>query len=534
MRYKAILFDTRSIQSYIFSGNQLKTNIGASYLVERVFDDVLLPVLRSVLGEDALDAETWMNVEEPCWDEMSTAARVGYIGGGNALILFRAETAEETLRTVVAAFTKELLVRMPGLHTGAAIGELELAADGSFVGEKNLTALVHALKDGQNTVFPLVNVPGTGLTLTCQESGETANAWDETERRFYAWEVEMKLRADRRDRREAPAEAELMKKLSSVLPAAERDHFLSGYAFPMEFADLGQRQTENDIAVVHIDGNNMGRKFQDCRTLTARKNMSRAIRSKTIAAFTELVQNIISDFDAYEDELSIGRDREQRPFLPIRPLVLGGDDMTFVCAAKVAVRYTRFIMDRLKDSGIASCGGITIMNTNYPFFRGYQMAEELCGAAKKCMRDLEAAAGQETDSCWLDYAILHGEQAPTLDQFRAEEYRGARGDLHFGSYRVDAPADAQESLDALLSCVRGMRALPCSKVKELRRVLAYGEHEQWQFMAQLAHLRKSDPGMRLPSVPAWQAYEETLWAEGRTPYVDAIELMDYTLADEEV
>ena len=53
-------------------------------------------------------------------------------------------------------------------------------------------------------------------------------------------------------------------------------------------------------------------------------------------------------------------------------------------------------------------------------------------------------------------------------------------------------------------------------------------------MAQLAHLRKSDPGMRLPSVPAWQAYEETLWAEGRTPYVDAIELMDYTLADEEV
>ena len=73
MRYKAILFDTRSIQSYIFSGNQLKTNIGASYLVERVFDDVLLPALRSVLGEDALDAETWMNVEEPRWDEMSTA-----------------------------------------------------------------------------------------------------------------------------------------------------------------------------------------------------------------------------------------------------------------------------------------------------------------------------------------------------------------------------------------------------------------------------------------------------------------------------
>ena len=71
--------------------------------------------------------------------------------------------------------------------------------------------------------------------------------------------------------------------------------------------------------------------------------------------------------------------------------------------------------------------------------------------------------------------------------------------------------------------------LPRSKVKELRRVLAYGEHEQRQFMAQLRHLH-----MRLPDVPAWRAYEDVLWAEGRTPYVDAIELMDYIIADGEV
>lgn len=47
MDFKAILFDTRSIQKYIFSGNKLKTNIGASYLVEQIFDDTLLDVLRT-------------------------------------------------------------------------------------------------------------------------------------------------------------------------------------------------------------------------------------------------------------------------------------------------------------------------------------------------------------------------------------------------------------------------------------------------------------------------------------------------------
>lgn len=36
MEVKAILFDTRSIQQYIFAGNKLKTNIGASYIVDRL------------------------------------------------------------------------------------------------------------------------------------------------------------------------------------------------------------------------------------------------------------------------------------------------------------------------------------------------------------------------------------------------------------------------------------------------------------------------------------------------------------------
>ena len=528
MKYKAILFDTRSIQNYIFAGNRLKTNIGASYIVERVFDDVLLPVVREILGQDELDADTWQDVDEPQWAELSVTARVGYIGGGNALLLFRESTAEETLRAIVTAFTKKLLICAPGLRTGAAIGTVELAADGSFSEEHGLTALVHALKEGQNTVFPCVNVPYTGLTLDCRESDEAANAWDAGEKRFYAWEVEMKLRADNGGRDAAPAERCLMRKLASVLPAEEQGDFMDGYAFPMEFSQLGQRRTENDIAIVHIDGNNMGRKFQNCRTLTLRKNMSRAIRRKTIVVFTALVQEIIGNIGTYERELSLGHDAEGRRFLPVRPLVLGGDDMTFVCAGKVAVSYAKFIMERLMDKNIASCAGVTIMNASYPFFRGYQMAEELCSAAKNRMRSMEA--GQESDSCWLDYAILHGEQDPTLEQFRAQEYSGARGGLHYGPYRVDADARDAESLAALMQGARAMRTeLPRSKVKELRRVLSYGEHEQRQFMAQLRHLH-----MRLPDVPAWRAYEDVLWAEGRTPYVDAIELMDYIIADGEV
>ena len=557
--YQAILFDTRSIQKYIFSSNRLKANIGASHLVDRVFDDVLLPTVRRELGADALDDTSWEQPEMIDWTDIRTAARVGYIGGGNALLLFRTETVHETLRSIVSAFTKKLLEKAPGLRTGAAIGTMTLRADGSYAGTSDhsdapndLTRLVHKLKDFQNTVIPTVNVPYTGLTLVCSESGEPANVWMRDEKepngdkesddvasvpanvrmrdektpngRFYAWEVAEKLRvAMPQDGKPAAVQTALMEKLQSFLPPKERENFMKNYAFPMKFDQLGQQTPKNDIAVVHIDGNNMGKKFQECKTLTTRIQRSLAIRDTTIAAFAALVQNIVVHIERYNGTLALGEDQKKRTLLPIRPLVLGGDDMTFVCAAKVAVEFASFVIRHLVENGIDSCAGITIMNTSYPFFRGYQMAEELCGAAKKRMRESKEA------SCWLDFAILHGERASTLAQFRAQEYTGVCGDLHFGPYRVDADAGETESLSALLAGARGMRKLPNNKVKELRRVLIYSEHEQRQFLAQLGYLR-----MRLPSPEAWRDYEDNLWGKDRrTPYMDAVELMDYVIEDEE-
>ena len=37
----AIFLDTRSIQKYVFASNKLKTNAGASYLVDSIFSDLM-------------------------------------------------------------------------------------------------------------------------------------------------------------------------------------------------------------------------------------------------------------------------------------------------------------------------------------------------------------------------------------------------------------------------------------------------------------------------------------------------------------
>ena len=565
IRLQAILFDTRSIQKYIFSSNRLKTNIGASFLVESAFARELLHVLRELFGESEVDDATWREAESPDWTRMEQRCRIGYIGGGNALVLFREETTDEELVEVIRAFTKRLLWKSPGLRTGAARGEIVLDADGSYRVTRvklengaeeeidDLTHLVHKLKAQQNLFFPAVSLPYTGLTLSCEASAETANAYDvddvQQESRFISWEVKRKLLAARKkDGIIAPAEEELLDKLRSVLKSLAGEPFtasvpytfvpeklaeaLQKYAFPSEFEKLGQRETEDYMAIVHIDGNNMGEKFRDSDTLTKRKNMSLAVYKKTITAFCVLLGGIIGDYASLQKHLVLEEADDGKLFLPIRPIVLGGDDMTFVCTAKYALAFTRTIMEALNDLGIDSCGGISILPTAYPFFRGYEIAEQLCSAAKSKMR----AMREEGTSCWLDFAILHGEQPPTLEQIRAQQYSGKCGTMHFGPYRVDGDAAEPQHIGNLTEAVRqlvqGGSRLPMNKIKELRAVLSAGRHEHEQFMAQYRRLIARGAKMRLPEIAAWEPYREALWQAGRTPYVDAIEMIDFYVPEE--
>ena len=67
-----------------------------------------------------------------------------------------------------------------------------------------------------------------------------------------------------------------------------------------------------------------------------------------------------------------------------------------------------------------------------------------------------------------------------------------------------------------------------NKVKELRSVLQDNEHMWTVFLEQLQNTKQS-----MPEVSGWEAFKEKLWVKVdgkmRTPYIDAIELMDYIL-----
>ena len=194
----AILLDTRSIQKYVFSCNKLKTNVGASYLVDGIFNDLMQKIVLPSFN---------LKMPEISWQESkqiemikddSIKAEIVYIGGGNMLILINKFSGKEDnlnlCREIVKKWTLEILKKAPGLKTGAAIGMMDVSED-AF--KDSLDDMYVQLKQNQNTVLPQVDLPYTGLTLECDISGKTADTfdWMEKDKKWIAKEVKAKTDA---------------------------------------------------------------------------------------------------------------------------------------------------------------------------------------------------------------------------------------------------------------------------------------------------------------------------------------------------
>lgn len=515
MQVNAILFDVQSIQKYIFANNKLKANVGASYIVDRLFEDVLCKNVILKLEVEA-DITSWKTRRDSI-TSLPASVYVAYIGGGKALILIGNDHTN-MIESIIKTFTSQVLTQYPGLKVGVTTGTVTI----EDIDERQL---FKQLKNNQYTLNPILRPANTGLTTICDYSGDTADTvinFGDGER-LVATSFTSKFNAFE------AANARLKKDLFGTEDIE--------WVFPSEFDELGQnKSTENsktginDIAIVHIDGNNMGARFISCNRLEEKSELSEKVATKTLESFKSLIQWIIDKYDVLTKNLEL-----TDKMLPIRPIIVGGDDITFVCNARIAVQAADFLMQELLSDNngmsIDSCAGIAVIPTSYPFFRGYQMAEQLCDSAKSKMRTYNKVS----KSCWLDFAFLHGETAPTLEQFFANEYSSLTGNMHYGPYRVYEKGkiceDEREGLWQLLDCTQQFKdghVMARNKVKELRSVLQDNEHMWTVFCKQLQHTNQS-----IPEVSGWEDFKEKLWVkvddEMRTPYIDAIELMDYIL-----
>lgn len=126
------------------------------------------------------------------------------------------------------------------------------------------------------------------------------------------------------------------------------------------------------------------------------------------------------------------------------------------------------------NSNMSCCGGVAIVPAKYPFYRAYELAEQLCGSAKKKSR--------QNDESFVDFAILHGDMSPTLEQLCIQQYEAPEGYLHYGPYCVTQEQKDKSNISDLFSLIEKIKSVPNNKIKDLRNVLNEDNHSIVRFL----------------------------------------------------
>lgn len=292
-----VIVDTVQIQSYIFGSNRLRENIGASHLIASATGAWALEVVRSVVPHSNVTGDLTLDdtgrIDDPGG---GLDAEVLYSGGGNVVALFRDNTHAKAF---IRQLSRKVLEHAPGLQLVIAsqeftwIGSLAAAVQATFA---------KLAKEKQSRILsnPLL---GLGVTVMCRSTAlpavgvTTVIAGDPTSTYPASAEILAKLDvAWPRDGQRSEAD----RRLHRLIPPPE------GFDYPSGFDDLGRTFGEQSyIAVVHADGDGMGKRIQQIgeqhlnpgqnrEYITALRGFSSAVEQAARAALGTVVIQLMT------------------------------------------------------------------------------------------------------------------------------------------------------------------------------------------------------------------------------------------------
>lgn len=510
------IIDTSGIQRYVFGNNKLKHNIGASYLVECATGDWVDETLKA-LGKHSL-GDHQGEIER---DDTLLAEKI-YSGGGNTVLLFRSEAVAQDF---TYRLTKKVLQEAPGLQL--------VITHAAFDWQTSLATAVQAIIEQVNEkkarFEPSMSLLGIAVTADCVYTGAPA--------------VELG-RADFGERRprisaEIKAKEDVAEKANSRLKA---DMALpDGYTIPLEIDQLGRTTGESSyIAVVHADGNDMGKRVKGIAEkiegkgnrayIQAMRDFSNSIREASKQAMQALAICLIDSVSEGKigEKITLSKDGNMTN-LPFRPLVMGGDDVTFVCDGRLGLSLAALYLQTVQQTTLSdgqplwSRAGVAVVKSHYPFARAYDLAEELCKSARKRTKDIKTY-----QAYMLDWHFAVSGPVRSLDNIRRDEYQYDKdkvGSLLMRPVDVCAPEESDWRTWEVLTrqmyeFTEGEWAGKRNKVKALREALRGGEKEVKLFL-------KAYNLSNLPKIQSNGNASESGYIGPDCAYFDAIEALDF-------
>ncbi|MGB3510614.1 MAG: hypothetical protein WBA93_15535 [Microcoleaceae cyanobacterium] len=525
-KYVLTILDTTGIQSYIFNSNRLRENIGASYLVEWSTKDLV----EDKLAELGIPKDRQY---EPI-ESSGLIAELIYAAGGNATILFK---SMNDAKKFTKKLSRQILVEAPGLNIVAAHTEFDWEENSLYEKVKYLQE--EELEKQKRARIPSVPLLGLGVTAFCKSTQLPAvntsrgylNA-DESDIYLISRETEGKLKVTSPQYKQ-PANQVLRKKFADVL---------QGYEFPYRMDHVGGSKGESSYyAVVHADGNSMGNRFkeygknsQDNRDYIKRiQELSKSVSQAGEAAVKKVIQVLINSIENGE---VMGKFFIKNNFLPFRPLVYGGDDITFVCDGRLglelaAIFLEEFQKQEVKDGKpLTACAGVCIVKSHYPFARAYKLSEALCNSAKKFVREQKK---EDREFSAIDWHIASTGLLGSIGEIRQREYQVQEGDLTMRPLFIEGENSRYMSRNKWCNWSNFTKVIQTfnndeiwkgrrNKIIALREKLREGKKATREF-------RKAYNIDNLPHIEggARKALQEEGWTGKRCGYFDAIEAMEF-------
>ena len=371
----------QGIQGYIFATNELKQIVGASERVEQVCTTL--------------------------FERFAAGSQPVVTAAGNIKYIFDDRTA---LEKAVSLFPKLVAETAPGITISQAVVEM----DGVYADFGNaVNELEHRLMTQRNR--PMKSLT-TGL-MAIERSRKTGLPAVEVSEGEYVDECTKK-------KTEALASNDTTLKLMKNLTGEN----VSVRNVALNIKDL---TGQNDwIAVIHADGNGLGevvaRVGNDPDKL---RDFSHNLDNATKAAAQTAYANI-------------GRFSFK---LPIRPVVLSGDDLTVICRADIAIEFVSGFLKAFEEKTkelighkLTACAGIAFIKSSYPFYYGYNLAETLCAEAKK---DAKSPEMRQEDGLAPSCLMMHNVQSSFIEDWaeieRKELTTKDGGSYVFGPYYLN-------------------------------------------------------------------------------------------------
>lgn len=544
-----VIVDTAQIQPYIFGSNRLRENVGASYLVAQSTTTWAKEAVGQVSSRNNIKSDGTLDgtkhIENPA---NNLDAEVLYAGGGNFIALFR---DEPLAKAFTCALSRKVLTDAPNLQLVIVHNSFDWSESLAEKVKDTFKKLAEE-KRARTLSAPLL---GLGVTVMCRSTGlpavAVAPAIRDDPARPASAEILAKLRVVKR-KDGSLSEADL--RLRELLPPPD------GYDYPSQLDHLGGTRGEhNFIAVVHADGNGLGQRIMAIREkypapsqnreyIKALRTFSEEVDKAAQQALRDVLDKLVARIQNDGGRRIVHRNalgkiiaevqlrrEDGKWLLPFRPIVFGGDDVTFVCDGRLglslAIEYMRRLEEHTRNlpdgkGRLTACAGIAIVKAHYPFARAYQLADELCRSAKNYRREIRGLRSDWDGSC-LDWHFALSGLSGGIEEIRNREYRVQAGSLTLRPVALGAtPQDSGRTWTVIEKGIAEFQgegwAGRRNKVKALRDALREGPDAVEHF------LTKFNEDHPLPEVgPLLLNWKGTGWQGRYCGYFDALELADW-------